>query len=190
MGNHIPGRKLDKNPPAVTASEFGVLTKCGMGIRYPNGTCVYMMNREGRANQKIAGLKGFDRYWLEILQKGELPSRHGYPDDDGWPLSRTRVVKAVIHQAYLEWFEHQRCPGWPSSEGSTGIALKKACPGVAGLRVRRKGGHNRYYVLPPLADCRKAFADHLQIPVGHLPAPSNQNDEDDDYHDGIDDLLG
>ncbi len=72
-----------------------------------------------------------------------------------------------------------------------GNDLKKACPASVNKRVRRKDDHNRYYFLPPLVDCRKAFADHLRISVDHMPIPSNQNDEDDDdYHDDIDDLLG
>ncbi len=71
---------------------------------------------KGLANQKIAGLKGFDRYWLEILQKGELPKEFDAPSDDGWPRSSTRIITTDLHQFYIEWFRHRRYQGDLPSE--------------------------------------------------------------------------
>ncbi len=120
--------------------------------------------------QKVASLTSEQKWWLDRLMSGVLPSYD--------PGTRS-VPTEALHEHYLD---HARGLGYSHRSSATelGIALNALVPGLEKKRpLLRKGqegaGHRiPHYRLPPLQACRAAF-ERLTKQVMAWP-PSDQRE--------------
>ena len=108
------------------------------------------------AEQQVESLGGDDTWLMDILSRGEVPG-----DADGKGCALTDLV-------FDHYIQNARNLGWRSHRSSAtklGSYLKnKSGVAVGKVRVERR----LYYVFPPLADCRAAFAARLAREVDWL----------------------
>jgi hypothetical protein len=108
-------------------------------------------------NQKLQSLDGFDRFWHETLQLGEIACRrtYGVIDRTSWDDSVFVGTRRLI-DAYREYNQGSRQFRPPSSL-DVKRTLRKYCPGAKARRHEVLGRQERGYQLPSLYDARKAF---------------------------------
>ncbi|UCI08676.1 primase-helicase family protein [Mesorhizobium sp. B1-1-8] len=104
-------------------------------------------------DQKLASLPAFDRWWMTTLGRGEL----GYASD--WP--ETIDKKA----AYAAYEKDAAKLGRVMSDAEFGKEMKRVCPSIETKRIRVGTARAYVFVLPPLDECRQAFADLLRSPL-------------------------
>lgn len=107
-------------------------------------------------DQQIASLPSTAQWWLDVLQRGVLPG------------DKAGIGEAPRAAVYADYIEHAKTVGISrrAIETEIGLYLKRAAPGVTEGRalIPRAGGEAarpRTYVLPTLAQCRRAFAESL-----------------------------
>jgi phage/plasmid-associated DNA primase len=116
----------------------------------------------GLSDQKIRSLRGFEAWWHEILQEGNIA---GVVTDDS-PFSAageqwTRSVKVKRNALYSDYvdFSKERKEYRPEDKSRLGKFLRRYVPGLDEERPRQLGTahRERLYMLPSLSECRAGF---------------------------------
>jgi hypothetical protein len=106
--------------------------------------------------QKVFGLRNFDRWWYEVLQAGVIETGVG-----DWTEGVTRVHPGELRDVYSRWMRGRRYDGEELRDFEIGRRLKLLCP-EADRRQARKDGHKTHlYVFPVLEVSRKAFDRYI-----------------------------
>lgn len=160
----------------------------GFDVRNPPET-------EGLANQKMAGLKGVEKFWYDVLAEGDLPSSDGdylFPDLEnhgdeepaaGWRETWKRVWSGELYAAYEAWHKKHRHQGEIESSDIVGRMISIMCPSRTRKRkaVGSRGTRREYfYSFPPVRRAREEFATWLESEIEWGDEEENE----------IDDLLG
>lgn len=135
---------------------------------------------EALAEQKVQGLKNVERWWLDILQRGQIDGVQ-VRDDTSWMSDNLAIDKHEFRDTYSRWMRSRRYDGEEVSEIEFGIRMKKICPSMVSKQVRRGTKRNMVYHVPFLEHCRKEFEIYLG---SELAWPDDQliveqEDEDD-----------
>ena len=117
---------------------------------------------EALAEQKVQGLKNVDRWWLGVLQAGEIENAQ---NKDGvgnsvWGSQIIRVNKEELREGYSRWMRTRRYDGEEVSPNEFTARIHAMCPHLTQTRPRT-GGRARVYVLPDLDACRRAFESFI-----------------------------
>lgn len=120
-------------------------------------------NTKGLLEQKLAGLKGVDAWWYDLLTTGGLPTFVDWNDsDEGWREGRVTIDCSAFRDACNAWVEERRHHGDIVGDAEFGRKLREMVPGIKRSRPRMKDGSRAHiYSLPSLRDCRKAFEARL-----------------------------
>ncbi|WP_353647031.1 DUF5906 domain-containing protein [Mesorhizobium sp. WSM2240] len=114
---------------------------------------------EALRDQKLNTLRGVERWWFEFLHNGDVG------EFEDWEETVT-VERDDIRGRYESFVRENRHQGDAVNSTQFGIELHKMLPGLGESRPRVDGKPGpRLYVIPPLAECRKAFGDWLGAPV-------------------------
>lgn len=133
-----------------------------LNYRYQESDLRDVPKTEALLEQKLQSLNHEQQWWLEVLQKGELPMQ------DEW------TGTCGTRDMFRDYCDHADISGnrYKSAQTRLGIFLKKMVPNIE----KRTGSYKtketfldpepttekgQYYVLPNLADCRKAFEMQL-----------------------------
>jgi hypothetical protein len=123
-------------------------------------------------DQKMSTLNPMQGWWLDTLMRGKLPGL--LPDES--PKGYCTCPSASIFDLYLDHAQKQGIRR-RSLEVQIGVFLKKCVPGLrkresatknlpsndpGDANCRTEHFRNNVYDFPPLAKCRKAFAESLQ----------------------------
>jgi hypothetical protein len=123
-------------------------------------------------DQKFSTLNGMQGWWLDTLMRGQLPGL--LPDES--PKGYWTCPSASIFDLYIDHAQKQGIRR-RSLEVQIGIFLNKHVPGLIKREIATKNEvsnsavdlngptelfRNNVYDFPPLATCRKAFAESLQ----------------------------
>jgi hypothetical protein len=105
-------------------------------------------------DQKIRSLSGFNRYWFELLQSGELKG-----DNQCLILVWSDASFISTHDMMRGWKEYERGQKQyaPRQERDFHSALKRLCPSASKGRQTAHGNQKRGYQLPSLPDARADF---------------------------------
>jgi hypothetical protein len=126
----------------------------GFDVRNPPETAAL-------TRQKLEGLRNVEAWWYDRLSEGDL--RHGvgdgFDDDEpAWDREAIKVPCDVLRRDYEEWLSGQRWHGNAVSARQFGKDLRDICGGLKRDRAHVAGGRQWQYTVPPLAECRAAFA--------------------------------
>lgn len=125
----------------------------GFDVRNPPETAALM-------RQKLEGLRNVEAWWHDRLSEGDL--RHGgdgFDDDQpAWEREAITVSRDYLRRDYEDWLSGRRWHGNAASVDMFGKKLRAMCSGLEDRRARVSGGRERQYILPPLTECRAAFA--------------------------------
>ncbi len=118
---------------------------------------------EGLLNQKIASLRGEQRWWLDVLMSGELP-RDEMDDVPDWS-GPVWVKLSRLHDDYADRMKRERHEARALALNVFGAKLAEMCPGLtSGTRwIDRKSV--RMHDLPPLFRCREALEKLFGGPI-------------------------
>jgi hypothetical protein len=108
-------------------------------------------------DQKVSTLTPLQGWWLDTLTRGELPE---LLSDDG-PTGIGTCFVSSIFDSYLDHAQKQGVRR-RSLEVQMGIFLNKHVPELRRRERVTEGLRDYVYDFPPLAACRKAYADSLQ----------------------------
>ena len=105
-------------------------------------------------DQKIRSLSGFNRYWFEVLQSGELKG-----DNQCLILVWSEASFISTHDMMRGWKDYERGQKQyaPRQERDFHSALKRLCPSASKDRHVASGNQKRGYQLPSLPDARTDF---------------------------------
>ena len=112
--------------------------------------------------QKIRSLKGFSRFWFEVLTSGNLTGRHEFVSD--WVQAKF-ISTQVLFNNYInydkkaEWYQTVQ-------QNELTSDLKRFCPSVR--YDRQKDQHNRQrrgWWIPDLVSARSEFEAYIGGPV-------------------------
>ncbi|MDO5630527.1 MAG: DUF5906 domain-containing protein [Paracoccus sp. (in: a-proteobacteria)] len=114
--------------------------------------------------QKLEGLRNVDAWWYDRLSEGDLS--HGVgdgfdSDQPTWETSAITVARDALRCNYEAWLERQRWHGAAISSERFGKKLLELCGDIQSTRPRVSGERTRSYTVPPLAQCRSAFATFI-----------------------------
>lgn len=111
--------------------------------------------------QKIRSFDSVEMWWYEALMRGAITR-----DGETWPanVQKSQLVDDYIASAERIGIKRK------AAETELGMKLAKLVPGLRSEKVTiyDDGGVSRRrhcFVLPPLEECREAYADALQQPV-------------------------
>ena len=129
---------------------------------------------EALRDQKIASLRGVDRWWFEVLEKGDAAEFGDFGDWSG-PIT---VEKDAVRASYRAELREMRFGGDPVNESVftkdlkrlLGNELPETRPRVEGKRVCK-------FVFPSLDECRTKFTQWLQAPVPWGDADAGADDD-------------
>jgi hypothetical protein len=127
---------------------------------------------EALAAQIEANLEGPAKWWLSVLTDGAFIDDEGNlsVETDKWEEGKVQVPRPVVFDAYNAAV---RTFGMVQADSaSIGKFLQKVCPAV----TTKKNNTDRWYVFPPLAECRKAFEKVAGVRLGQA-AQSARSDE-------------
>jgi hypothetical protein len=108
-------------------------------------------------DQKISTLNPMQGWWLDTLMRGDLPGL--LPDES--PEGCSTCFVSSIFDLYLNHAQKQGVSR-RSLEVQIGIFLRKLVPGLRRRERVTEDSRDYVYDFPPLATCRKAFAESLQ----------------------------
>jgi hypothetical protein len=105
------------------------------------------------------------RWWYQVLHDGDLWSAENRTDTGEY-----RVERDELYNSYIAAIDKAGTSRFQSKGFQTqlGMFLRKVLP--AGYPRDRRLGPTRYWVLPPLADCRKFHADEYRNEAEEWPA--------------------
>jgi hypothetical protein len=112
-------------------------------------------NTQARLDQKKESLCPEDKWWLDFLEAGELPS--GCVGDG----TETTCTKDSIIESYVEHAK-RRGVSHRSSATKLGQHLMQRVPGLRGSRPGEGKERVRVWTFPPLKECRAAFAKAIR----------------------------
>lgn len=117
---------------------------------------------EGLRNQKLASLRGINKWWFEVLSRGEVGNDFA---DTSWEDGGQTVGCEALRDAYVMFIRSRRYDGEALDSRAFGKMLKAMVPDLE--RKRLGGRHDRawVYALPPLSVVRDMFAAWLGAPV-------------------------
>lgn len=104
------------------------------------------------------------RWWYQVLFDGDLWTPEARMDTGEYQIERESLYNsyiAAIDKAGVSRFQSK------GFQTQLGMFLKKALPGV--YPKDRRSGTSRYWVLPPLADCRRFHAEEYRIEAEEWP---------------------
>ena len=107
-------------------------------------------------SQKLQSLSGFDRFWFEVLQSGELISVDGEEIFLEWSAKMFVATSSLVkrYKAFDKNAERYRTV----QAQQVAASLSKLCPSATAGRVKSLfDGHARGYWLPPLPTARSEF---------------------------------
>lgn len=119
---------------------------------------------EALAEQKMHGLKNVERWWLDVLQRGQMDGIQNREDGiDGavWGSRPVRISCSEFRDNYSRWMRTRRFDGDELSEIEFGFRIKKMCPEIDRKQVKAGGSRSRIYILPYLSTCRKDFEQFI-----------------------------
>lgn len=131
----------------------------GFDVRNPPETAAL-------TRQKLEGLRNVEAWWFDRLSEGTLSTDEFSEDRTDWEGEAITVSRAMLRRNYEEWLSRQRWHGNVVSSEDFSKRLRILCGGLKDHRARVSGGRERQYVLPPLAECRAAFAAFIGGEVG------------------------
>lgn len=105
--------------------------------------------------QKLQSLKGFARYWYEVLSAGYIDCTNPTGAFDSWEDERF-VTTARINEAYNRHLSKSKQYQTIQHKEISG-GLKRWCPNAAKTRGTDGGSSKRGYQLPSLDEARVAF---------------------------------
>ncbi|TWJ08765.1 primase-helicase family protein [Altererythrobacter ishigakiensis] len=112
-------------------------------------------------DQKLRSLSGFDRYWYEVLQTGQIAP--GQPFSEHWSDARFVATASIMH-GWTTAERGQRKYG-SLQERDIHEALKRLCPSARSGRRLINGGHQRGKEMPSLSAAREEFAKYLDATI-------------------------
>ena len=113
------------------------------------------------SKQKLKSLKGFGRYWFEVLYSGSLTCGGFGLEDWGDEIF---IGTSALLRHYKE-FDPQAGRYKAIQEAQVSEALKKLCPSVKPNRKMVNNRQNRGFDLPDIETARKEFTEYLGCPV-------------------------
>jgi len=110
---------------------------------------------EALLDQIISSLPSSKRFWVEMLKEGTLY------DGSEW------VDTYMIEEFYDLYQQFCRDVGerFPVAKNIFSQDIHDICPGFITKQWGVQKGRKRYYRIPPLADCRKNYADKVNIEI-------------------------
>lgn len=136
---------------------------------------------EALAEQKVQGLKNVERWWLDVLQRGQMDGLQNREDGiDGavWGHRSVSIDCAEFRDNYSRWMRSRRYDGEEVSEIEFGIRLKKMCEKLTRRQARTNGRRMRIYWLPYLDECRKGFEAYLGSEIAWVDDPGEEIEDD------------
>ena len=132
----------------------------GVDLRQPPQT-------RGLADQKLAGLRNVDRWWHDVLFRGEIPAQWQDVVDGeesaSWAETEQEVEKNALRDTYADWMRGRNFDGETLNLRDFGKALNRLCPEVETSRPWGTEDRRRRYRFPVLGDCREAFSQAIRI---------------------------
>jgi hypothetical protein len=133
---------------------------------------------KGLTNEKLAGLKGVDRWWYEVLAAGAIPQEptdfENQADDLDWSEGPVMARSEELHAAYEQWFRKHRYQGEWQCERSFGHAIGRMCPSRKRTRLGTKKNRQYHLIFPKLAEARREFEQAL---AGAVDWDDDEGDE-------------
>lgn len=127
----------------------------------------------GLMRQKIHSLGGVDRWYFDLLQRGELPVDDGQSGRPDWS-SHSMIIKLEHLHAFYETEVSPKRREWGTVPLNVfGGKLLEMCPELVAKTVRIGGKPVRRHVFPPLAVCRKAMEAFLGGQIKWADDPGN-----------------
>ncbi|MEG3169911.1 DUF5906 domain-containing protein [Sphingomonas sp. LB3N6] len=117
----------------------------------------------GLVGQKLASLRGMEKWWHELLGVGELDCRNGYGDD--WTAGGITVLRTALRGEYASWIKERKFEGEPVGERRFGELLRKMVPGLTDKRGTQNSLRVYEYQLPDLHVCRQQFEGYIRGPI-------------------------
>lgn len=138
------------------------------------------------SQQKLQGLRGFERFWFDILDSLEMPVDYSIRGGKAgrWLNDFIIVGRQDLYAKYEQWLAHRRYE--KSSEGVSviGRRLSEMLNGEIGVYASRSGKKQiKQHVLPPVPRCRFLFEKWLGSAVDWdepLPSPDSELPEFED----------
>jgi hypothetical protein len=147
--------EMDGDGPGALLHYLGTLDLSGFNVRAAPET-------EGLRNQKLASLRGVQRWWFEVLNTGEVGNHFSDTDWDAEPLT---VPCDTLRDGYVVAVRSRRFEGDAVDSRAFGKALREMVPGVQHKRQGGRSGRSWAYALPALDIAREQFAAWLGSPV-------------------------
>lgn len=138
---------------------------------------------EALAEQKVQGLKNVERWWLDVLQRGQMDGIQNREDGiDGavWGHKSVMVDCSEFRDNYSRWMRSRRYDGEELSEVEFGHRMRKMCEGIVRKQARSGGRRSRVYWLPFLDECRKGFEAFIGSEIQWIVDTDEVLDEADD----------
>jgi hypothetical protein len=152
--------QMDNGGRAAMLHDLQNMDLTGFQVRQPPRTSAL-------AEQKIQSLDDVGTFWLDRLQRGELPRQTAEADDCGWS-DGTLVRRKQLHNEYCQWATDHRAYQ-PKSDAEFGKRLAEMLKpenlGTSRPRDPSFGAREWCYVLPSLDRCRSAFDKFIGAPV-------------------------
>lgn len=117
-------------------------------------------NTSALADQKVQGLRNFERWWFNMLQNGttEFPAYTIGGSREGVWLKEPIVVDCVeLQEAYGRWMRTRRFDGDELQDFEIGKHLRGLLPSCRISKPRRDGKQVRSYIFPDLNEARSEF---------------------------------
>src|SRR5262249_2942997 len=109
--------------------------------------------------QKVASFTPEEDWWHDVLQRGELPRIE--VDQQG----NCKCLKKILHLSYIGRTSEINARNRRSTETKLGMFVSKAVgPSLKHERVKAEPD-KRYYIFPPLKDCRAYWAALMQTTI-------------------------
>lgn len=121
--------------------------------------------------QKLQSLRGFDRYWFEVLNTGNLSV--STVACDSWGPGR--FVASVVIKTAIESFGRTNRHAEPFTERDLLAALLRLCPSAGKARRQHFGVQHRGYDLPALDAARRDFEKAIGADVDWTEGGDSRN---------------
>lgn len=122
---------------------------------------------EALAAEKIAGLRGIQAWWHEVLASGDVPcdawGRFNEPKE--WREQPISLRVDDMRGAFELWMRSRRHHGDVLTAEMFGREFRDICPRAQRVQRREKHTRARFYDLPRLSDCRRDFEKWLDSTV-------------------------
>jgi hypothetical protein len=119
---------------------------------------------EALAVEKLAGLRGIQAWWHEVLAAGVIPceGRERFDRDrPDWREQGASVRADELRSALDVWLRGRRHHGDILTAELFGRELRDMCPSMKRTQRREGAARTWFYDLPPLHDCRVEFTQWL-----------------------------